>query len=113
MRPPRYRFPDDVRSATRVISSRMSAEGTVAGSPAELDEWLARNPDLRERMLAGGYGTNFTADDLYPLLTVFMGGTSPSNADSPTTSATSSSRRIVIALVVLAVLVIGFALLAT
>ena len=89
----------------------MSAEGTVPAAPAELDEWLTRNPDLQERLVTGGYGTKFTADDLYPLLIVFMGGAPASRANAPATAATSKSRWMVIALVVLVVLVIAFALL--
>lgn len=112
MRPPRFRFPDDVRSATRIISSRMSEEGTVAASPADLDEWLSRNPELQERLVSGGYGTDFTADDLYPLLIVFMGGAPASSTTPLATSTASKSRWIVLALLALAVLVITFALLA-
>ena len=41
MRPPRYHFPDEVRSATREMAARSVRAGTVARTPDELDAWLA------------------------------------------------------------------------
>jgi len=79
MRAPRYRFPDEVRSTTRDIASRMLHEGTVAATPEELDAWITRRPEVREPLKAGGYGTAFTAEDLFPLLQVFVG-----RAEGPT-----------------------------
>ena len=72
MRPPRFRFSEEVRSTTRSIAARMVREGTVAGSPAELDAWTAGRPEVREPLERGGYGTEFTAEDLFPLLEVFV-----------------------------------------
>ena len=78
MRPPRFRFSEEVRSTTRSMAARMVREGTVAGSPAELDAWTAERAEVREPLERGGYGTEFTAEDLFPLLEVFVvqaGGT--------------------------------------
>lgn len=72
MRPPRYRFPDVVRSTTRTIASRMVQEGTVARTPEELDTWISQEPDVRAALESGGYGTEFTSHDLFPLLQVFV-----------------------------------------
>jgi hypothetical protein len=80
MRAPRYRFPDEVRSTTRSIASRMIQQGTIARSPEELRTWISRTPDVRERLEEGGYGTAFTAEDLFPLLRAFVeraGGSAP------------------------------------
>jgi hypothetical protein len=80
MRPPRYRFPDEVRSTTRSIASQMLQEGTVAQTPEDLERWIAQRPEVRESLETGGYGTAFTADDLFPLLEVFLtqaGGPAP------------------------------------
>jgi hypothetical protein len=73
MRAPRFRFPDEVRSTTRDIASRMLLEGTVPATPEELDEWITRRPEVREPLKAGGYDTAFSAEDLFPLLQVFVG----------------------------------------
>jgi hypothetical protein len=80
MRAPRYRFPDEVRSTTRSIASRMIQQGTIARSPEELRTWISQAPDVRERLEEGGYGIDFTAEDLFPLLQVFVeraGGSAP------------------------------------
>jgi hypothetical protein len=89
MRPPRYRFPDEVRSATRTMASRMVRDGTVADTPEQLDDWISREPEFREPLLRGGYGTEFTSDDLFPLLQVFVaraGGSVPSGPAAPRAS---------------------------
>ncbi len=88
MRPSRYRFPNEVRETTRAMASRMVRDGTTARTPEELDAWISRTPDVRESLESGGYGAEFTADDLFPLLQVFVaqaGGTPPSApaADAP------------------------------
>ena len=72
MRDPRYRFSDDVRSVTRAIALRMIHAGAVAQSPQELDAWIARTDDLRERLTKGGYGSAFGAEDLFPLFQGFV-----------------------------------------
>jgi ferric-dicitrate binding protein FerR (iron transport regulator) len=72
MRPPRYRFPDEVRSTTRGIASQMLREGTVARTPEDFERWIAQHPEVRETLETGGYGTAFTAEDLFPLLEVFV-----------------------------------------
>lgn len=80
MRPPRYHFPDEVRDTTRDMAHRMVSGGAVVRTPAELDAWVAQAPDARASLVRGGYGTHFTADDLFPLLEVFVakaGGTVP------------------------------------
>ena len=80
MRAPRYRFPDEVRDATRTTAIRMVRENRMARGPADLDAWLTANPELHATMQSGGYGTAFSADDLYPLLQVMMtnaGGQAP------------------------------------
>lgn len=85
MRPPRYRFPDEVRSTTRAMASRMVHDGTVVRTPEQLDTWISQRPDVRESLESGGYGTEFTSDDLFPLLQVFIvqaGGAAP-EADAP------------------------------
>ncbi|HEY0370587.1 MAG TPA: hypothetical protein VGD79_01215 [Thermoanaerobaculia bacterium] len=66
-REPRYRFSDDVRATTRAIALRMIHAGAVAGSAEELEAWIAQTDDIRERLTQGGYGSAFTAGDLFPL----------------------------------------------
>ena len=39
----------------------------VAGSPEALGAWIARTDDIRATLTNAGYGTAFTADDLFPL----------------------------------------------
>lgn len=72
MRPPRYRFPDEVRSAIRTIATRMVQDGNIARTPEELEEWVAREPAIRETLEDGGYGEEFTAEDMLPLVHVFV-----------------------------------------
>lgn len=109
MRAPRHRFSDGVRSTTRAIAVRMVEEGEIATTPGELDAWLAERPDARKPLVAGGYGQVFTADDLFPLLQVFLvqaGGPAPPD-DAPPASSTGAWR--MGALVILAVVLIGIA----
>src|SRR5690606_1530128 len=56
MRPPRYRFPDQVRSTTRAIASRMVDGGAIPRHADDLDRWLAENPAPRASLEEGGYG---------------------------------------------------------
>lgn len=72
-RPPRYRFPNEVRDATREAASRMMAAGMVATTPEELEAWLAQAPELRATLEKGGYGTEFDATELFPLLQAMTG----------------------------------------
>jgi hypothetical protein len=44
----------------------------VAASPEELDAWIARTDDLRDRLEKGGYGSDFAADDLFPLFQSYV-----------------------------------------
>lgn len=80
MRPPRFRFPDEVRNTTRTIASRMVREGTIAQTPEELDAWISQAPEVRESLENGGFGREFTSHDVFPLLQVFVvqaGGPAP------------------------------------
>ncbi|HYR27753.1 MAG TPA: hypothetical protein VEU30_04775 [Thermoanaerobaculia bacterium] len=72
MRDPRYRFSDEVRAATRAAALRMVFAGTVAASPEEFAAWLARTDDLRAELTNGGYGAEFTTEDLFPLYQGFV-----------------------------------------
>lgn len=85
MRAPRYRFPNEVRSTTREIADRMVREGTVAHTPEQLEAWISERPEVREVLERGGYGREFTAHDLFPLLEVFVAkaGGGPAPADAP------------------------------
>ena len=83
MREARYRFSDEVRSATRAAALRMIHAGAVAESPEALDAWIARTDDLRERLTNGGYGSAFTASDLFPL---FQGAVARARPATPSRS---------------------------
>ena len=86
MREARYRFPEEVRSTTRAMASRMVNEATIAETPAELEAWLADNPKERQSLEGGGYNTKFSAADLLPLLQVLIeraGGPPPRPTEEP------------------------------
>ena len=86
MRPPRYHFPDEVRTATREMATRSVRDGTVARTPEELDAWILQAQDVREPLERGGYTTEFTASDLFPLYAVMVekaGGAAPQAAAAP------------------------------
>jgi hypothetical protein len=105
MRPPRYRFPEEVRSTTRRIATRMVREGTIADSPEELDAWLSLEPEASESLRRGGYGSAFTPHDLFPLLQVFI-----VQAGGPATGAESPPRASKIPWLGIIAIVIGIAL---
>lgn len=107
MRPPRYRFPNEVRETTRTIATRMVGDGDVAQTPRDLEAWIAGAPEMRESLERGGYGQEFTADDLFPLLQVLVvkaGGPAP----EPEAPARSSTRawQVGLAAVLLVVVII-------
>ena len=80
MRAPRYRFPDEVRSTTRSMASRMVREAAVVGTPEELEAWIAGAPEVKASLERGGYGSQFNAPDLFPLFeaaVVQAGGSVP------------------------------------
>jgi hypothetical protein len=72
---------------TREIAARMVRNGPVAQSPEELDSWIANTPDVRETLERDGYKTHFGADDLFPLLQVFVvqagGQVGPQEEEAP------------------------------
>jgi hypothetical protein len=72
MREPRYQFPNHVRDTTRAMAERMDREGTVARTPDELEAWIDGEPEVRASLESGGYGTHFTAADLFPLLEAML-----------------------------------------
>jgi hypothetical protein len=109
MRPPRFRFPNEVRETTRTIATRMVGDGAIAHTPQELEAWIAGAPDVREPLEHGGYGREFTADDLFPLLQVFVvqaGGPAP----APDTPPRASGRAWRVGLIVAVLVVLLIAL---
>lgn len=96
MRPPRYKFPDQVRSTTRAMAARMVQDKTIAQTPEELEAWIAGAPTVRDSLQSGGYGTAFTSQDLLPLLQVFIeqAGGARASADAPV-QRPSNGRRVV------------------
>lgn len=116
MRAPRYRFPDEVRSTTRAMASRMVEDGTIPQTPEQLETWISQTPDVSESLEKSGYNTAFTAHDLFPLLqamTARAGGSPPETVAKAAGSApkilapsrSSSSRWLVVLLLVLVVAV--------
>jgi hypothetical protein len=74
------------------MAARTVRDGTVAGTPEELDAWILQAPDVREPLERGGYTTEFTAADLFPLYEVMVekaGGTVP-RPETPAPSRTPS-----------------------
>ena len=76
MRPPRYRFPDEIRPITRNMAAKMIKQDLVPGSAAQLNIWLEATPAAKEALQKYGWGTKFTSDDLFPLLQVFVANAS-------------------------------------
>lgn len=111
MRAPRYRFPDEVRSTTRSIASRMISDGSVATTPEQLDAWISQRPDVRESLVKGGYGKAFTSHDLFPLLQVFLGaaGQPAPDADERVRSTKSGRSWALVVAVALVLLALGVA----
>lgn len=115
MRPPRYHFPDEVRSATREMAARTVRAGTVARTPEELEAWIAQAPDLREPLEDGGYTTEFTAGDLLPLYEVMVekaGGPPRVEAAAPPSTRWGVGKLAAIALAI-AVIVVALVLAVT
>lgn len=114
MRPPRYHFPDEVRTATREMAARSVRDGTVARTPEELDAWIAQAPDVREPLERGGYTTEFTSADLFPLYAVMVekaGGTAPqAEAAAPSHTRWGMGKLVAIALVIAAIITLVLAL---
>ncbi|MBV9772496.1 MAG: hypothetical protein JO040_01015 [Gemmatimonadetes bacterium] len=111
MRPPRYRFPDQVRTITRSMAARMVHDGAVATTPEELDAWVASAPDTRAALRRGGYGAAFTAHDLFPLFQVFVAEAEGSRGSAGSPQG-SSQKRWLVALLVLLVVVLLVAVVA-
>lgn len=104
MRPPRYKFPQEVRETTRAMASRMVEQGSVAHTPEELESWVAEAPVVRESLERGGYGTAFSAHDLFPLLEVFIiqaGGTVARDEPAERTSITRHRMALMVGLLLI------------
>lgn len=106
MRAPRYRFSDEVRSTTRTMASRMIQDGTIAGTPEQLDAWILQTPEIREPLEKGGYNAAFTSEDLLPLLQAMVAHAqgSPPRVEAPPPS--SKLRWVVGLLLVLALVLV-------
>ena len=102
MRDARYQFSEDVRTITRAIAVRMIHAGDVASSPEALDAWIARTDELRERLRDGGYGSAFSADDLFPL---FQAAVARKSTPSPPPDRPAMRRRIGLIVLVIAIVV--------
>ena len=102
MRPPRHRFSDDVRTTAREMAARMARDGNVPETPEALDAWIAAEPGTRAALERGGWGREFTSDDLLPLLHVFA-GTEPTARSVVPTKAPSMGRLILGILLLIAV----------
>ena len=92
-----------MRATTRAIALRMIHAGAVAASPEELDAWIARTDDLRERLTNGGYGTAFAADDLFPLFQSFV---ARATAATPSRSGAGPARWLWIGVIVAVVAIV-------
>ena len=113
MRPPRYHFPDEVRTATREMAARSVRDGTVAQTPEELEAWISQAPDLREPLEHGGYTTEFTASDLFPLYEVMVeqaGGPARVEAAPPARTRWSVGKLAAIALAIAVIVALVLAL---
>lgn len=124
MRGPRYRFPDEVRSTTRTMASRMVEDGTIPQTPEQLDTWISQRPEVREALASGGYNTEFTAHDLFPLLRAMIaraggpapeavaraGGSAPTD-DAPPRASNSRWLMVLLLVVVLVVLLLAVVML--
>ena len=113
MRPPRYHFPDEVRTATREMAHRTVREGTVARSPEELDAWISQAPEVREPLEHGGYTTEFTASDLFPLYEVMVekaGGQARAEAAAPSHTRWSAGKLAAVALAIAVIVALVLAL---
>jgi hypothetical protein len=107
MREPRYRFSDPVRATTQAIALRMIHAGEIAASSQELAAWIDRTDDVRERLTQGGYGEEFSADDLFPLFQGFVAKvTAASPAPRPSRSTRRLSTRAIVVIVAIVVVVV-------
>jgi hypothetical protein len=88
--------------------------GTVARTPEELDAWILQAPDVREPLEHGGYTTEFTASDLFPLYEVMVqkaGGPAPrAAAAAPSRTRWSMGMLAAVALAIAAVVALVLAL---
>jgi hypothetical protein len=84
----------------------MRHAGEVAESALQLDEWIARTGDLRETLVKAGYGSAFTADDLFPLFQSYVAKASHSAASPP--DAGSSKWRWIGVIITVATAVVAF-----
>lgn len=106
MRAPRYRFSEDVRSTTRAIALRMVHAGAVAASPEELETWISGTADIRERLTKGGYGSAFSAVDLFPLFESFVAKATAARQEVPSKSRSMRWIGVLVALIAIAILVV-------
>lgn len=106
MRAARYRFSDDVRATTRAIALRMIHAGAVADSPEALGAYIARTDDVRETLTNGGYGSAFTAEDLFPL---YEGFVAKAGAAVPSPAPARPAKWLWIGLIVVLAIVVAIA----
>ena len=115
MRPPRYKFPDTVRSATRAFATRAVKERIVPQTPAELHARILETADLKQSLDGGGYGLKFDAEDLFPLYEIFVVQAGGSIGEATVSEAPPRRRRgplaVVAAVVAILVVVVAIALL--
>jgi hypothetical protein len=96
------------------MAAQTVRDGTVAGTPEELDAWILQAPDVREPLERGGYTTEFTAADLFPLYEVMVekaGGVVPrAEAAAPPRTRSRVGMLAAVALAIAAVVALVLAL---
>jgi hypothetical protein len=96
------------------MAARTVRAGTVARTPEELDAWILQAPDVREPLERGGYATEFTANDLFPLYEVMVekaGGPAPrATAAAPSRTRPSVGMLAAVALAIAVIVALVLAL---
>lgn len=104
MRDPRYRFSDDVRTAARALALRANHSGSVATSAEALAVSIEQTEDLRERLVSGGYGSEFDAADLFPL---YESQAAKARAASAARSGAGRTKRLWLAVILLVTIIVA------
>lgn len=110
MRAPRYQFPEQVRSTTREMAARMIRDEEIVETPEQLEAWIALHPEAKKSLEGGGYGSQFSAQDLFPLLQARLPPVAPPEPERPARRAPSKAMLVAGVLAVLVALAVVFAL---
>lgn len=78
----------------------MIDDGAPVETPEQLEAWIGHHPEVKRSLEGGGYGTEFSAADLFPLLQARLPAVAPAEEAPPVRRAPTAMMLVGVLLVI-------------